>query len=985
MANADLERFRQKLREYRLLVNRSQGDLAAYLNLDYSELSNRLNAHKNAHLSHDNVRTLVRALAEWGAITTRSQAEELLDLMLCPHFDPADWQARPLSKLTSFKASPSTPPIPPFAPVAAYPVNKAGAAPPIQTEPASSPPPLLNPQTIDITDPAPEYNLPMNLNPLLGREEEIAQVLELLGKPNIRLVTLTGAGGSGKTSLALEIGNQFLSLPAFGNGVYFIRLENVTRRESLITEIAGTFKVNETAGRSLLQSLKEYLKNKKLLLIMDNFEQLVAEASVLSELLKETTCLKLLVTSRIPLHLSFEHEFPVGPLALPDKEIVSRLSPKELAANYPGIALFLARAQAVKPDFALSRENMLPVVEICQRLDGLPLALELAAARVRTFNPHKLLERLSLKVLTGGARDLPARQKTLWDTIAWSYDLLTGEEQRLFARLAIFVGGCTLEAAEAVCNPAGELALEVFEGLESLLTRNLLKQWEGLDGETRYGMLVTIREFGLEKLAKSGEFEELERRFAAYYLTLTRKLPIGMIEGSSQGTSRLHQIEIEYVNFRVVIYEYLEQGKAEEALELSVALGDYYDAAGGYVSEGVRFLEQALALPYSDASPTAKRWRASALWWVGALLFTENFVIARGYIDEALLLQRELNDKPGIIYSLNRLSWFEFGQANFQAAERYLQESLALSLELGDVAHLENTRSSLGMLAYRQSKFEESRRYAEENLAMCREAGYNRGIAVTLHWMGELETIRGNYVEARRNLDQSLAWFREQNIVWGVIISLNLISQVAISQDGYAQARAYSNESLALCRKFELRWGIAYSKFNQGLIAIGEGNFREAHTCLDESLAIQREWGEKFTRALFLSVMGLIASKQGERMVARRYYEESLELSQKMRNRLYVAQGLTGLGGLWVQAGLNGGQHDASNSSDYLGRVARLSGAITDLLTSCGAVMLRPFTTLYEQNLVVARANLALASFEAAFAEGQAMTLDEAVAYALSQ
>jgi predicted ATPase len=984
MANADLEHFRLKLREYRLLVNRNQGDLAAYLDLDYSELSNRLHAHKNARLSHDNVRTLVRALAEWGAIATREQAEELLDLMLCPHFDRADWQARPLSKLA---ASPTLL-IPTYTPTAFYPnqipVDPTATALPTPSPGSDSLHALINYQPATPTRLQPPSNLPQTLNPLLGRKRELAQLVELLTRSKNRLVTLTGAGGSGKTSLALEVGKHLP--PAFRDGIYFVRLENVTRRESLIAEIAGTLKVKETTGQSLLQSLKEYLKETQFLLILDNFEQLVIEAGVLSELLQETGHLKLLVTSRVSLQLSFELEFPVGSLALPDKEAVANREPGKLTKDYAGLTLFVERARAVRPDFVLSLENVHPVVEICRRLDGMPLALELAAARVRSFTPHKLLERLSLKVLTGGARDLPARQQTLRNTIAWSYDLLSEGEQRLFARLAIFAGGCTLEAAEDICNPTGELALEVFEGVEALLARNLLKQWPGVDGETRYGMLVTIREFGLEKLAASGEARELEQRYTAYYLALSRQLEPQRSGVNASRDKRLRQVESEYANFRALLYQALEGGKVEEALGLGVTLGDYF-VSRGYVSEGLRFMEQGLALPYSpDSPPTTRALRAKALYWTG--IFTANLgdvVTFVRYIEEALVLQRELQDKGGIIFSLNRLIPIYNGQGNFTIADRYLAESLALSLELGEEDYLENTRSTLGQTTFARGKYEEARRLFQENLAMCSASGNKWGEATTLLQLGYVGVFQGNYREARQNIEQCLALFRELGLNWGISNSLNTLGLIAINQGEYRQAQVYSNQSLTMSREFGYREGTAFSLFALGSNALCEANYREARSYLEESMALYLEIGGKMMQASVLALLGLTAANQGEELEARRDYAKSLAISREPGNQLPLAQSLTGLAGLWIQDWLKLEGKDAPNSLNYPVRVARLSGAIAALLTSAGAVMFPPFLPLYEQNLVVVRAKLDEASFEAAFAEGQLMTMDEAVAYALAE
>jgi transcriptional regulator with XRE-family HTH domain len=376
--------FSEKVKAYLKAAGYSQKVLANALGLDQTLLNHKLNGTGRTLLTHPEVREIIKQLAGLEAISRQGEALELLALADCPNFPQEAWKLAPLNKLES--------------------ANE------------------LELQLRSPTSAEPTYTFPQNLTPILGRKEEIRQILELLSNPHPRLITLTGAGGSGKTSLALEVGNQLP--PAYTHQPYFVRLEHITRQESMLAEIAGTLKVKETPGQDLLQCLKEYLSDKELLLILDNLEQLAAETGILGELLKGTRSLKLLVTSRIPLQLSFEYEFPVDPLALPDKQDLGRFGPVELIAAYPGIALFAARAKAVKPDFSISQDNMQAVVEICRKVDGLPLALELAAARIRTYPPHKLLERLSLKVLAGGARDLPARQKTLWDTIEWSYQFL---------------------------------------------------------------------------------------------------------------------------------------------------------------------------------------------------------------------------------------------------------------------------------------------------------------------------------------------------------------------------------------------------------------------------------------------------------------------------------------------------------------------------------------------------------------------------------
>jgi predicted ATPase len=875
--------------------------------------------------------------------------------MFCPHFDPADWQAKPLSRLVgSSNNMPST-----QASQTTAPVN----------------PRLSTPLSPNQRQPA--HNLPHSPNLLLGRQQELTWLLQRLSQTATRLVTLTGVGGTGKTRLVLEVGKQYLN-QFHPDGVYFVNLVNVTRRESLVAEIAVTLKVPQTTGHDLLHNLKEFLKDKEILLILDNFEQLVAEGIILSELLREIEHLKLLVTSRVPLHLSFEHEFSVGPLAIPgDEVLLTNSMPDEVIRSYSGVALFVERVQAVKPDFTLTVENVRPVIEICRRVDGLPLALELAAARMRTFSPQKLLERLSLKILTGGARDLPVRQQTLWDTVAWSYDLLSAEEQQLFYRLAIFAGGCTLEAAEAVCNPDEVLTLDVFEGLEILLTRNLLKQWEGPDGQTRYGMLVTIREFGLEKLANSGEAPLLAQRYSDYYLTMTRQHQAGFGETTELAALR-RQVEIEYANFIAVLQHNLEGGQTEEALELSLALNAYFSARG-YTGEGLQFLEKALALPYPAVlSSAGKAVRGKALFWAGLINFNLGaHDKSRRYIDEALVVQREANDVRGMIFSLNRLSVISSSQGEVALTNRYLAESLDLSQELGEEEYLENTWSLHGKWAIQQGKYEEALGWYSKNLALAQRSGSKLITTHTMLLIGEVEIIQGKYEAARLHLEESLAMFRELDIHWALSITLYYLSLVTLCQGEYNQARDYSIEELALCRKAGLKEGVACSLFIQGLIAFCQKDYKSSYLYFEENLALLQEMGDKNGITGFQYWLGLYATSQGEFLEAHRLYIESLGLYRNSNDKFGLAQVLTGLAELESQRWLKLEQKDSSSSVDNLIRVAHLSGIISALLGSIGAVMYRPFPAIYDQNLALVKANLEPKSFETAFSEGQTMGLDE--------
>jgi predicted ATPase/transcriptional regulator with XRE-family HTH domain len=361
------------------------------------------------------------------------------------------------------------------------------------------------------------HTLPAQPTPLIGREQECAALGHLLRRSDTRLVTLSGPGGIGKTRLGLQMAAELID--DFPDGVYFVELAPIRKPPLVSSAIAQTLGLRETGGQPLVTQLKQFLGDKRLLLLLDNFEHLLDAAPLVAELLAGATRLKVLATSRERLHLRGEKEVAVPPLALPDH---ANLPPLDQLSQYAAVALFRARALDTRPDFQLTNANATIVAEICVRLDGLPLAIELAAARVKLFTPEALLTRLSsrLTLLTGGARDLPLRQQTIRATIDWSYHLLDGDEQVLFARLGVFVGGWTLEAAEAVCQGENDLSLGVVDGMATLVNQSLVQQQESSAREARFTMLETIREYALERLEASGEAERLRQQHARYYLTL---------------------------------------------------------------------------------------------------------------------------------------------------------------------------------------------------------------------------------------------------------------------------------------------------------------------------------------------------------------------------------------------------------------------------------------------------------------------------------
>jgi predicted ATPase/class 3 adenylate cyclase len=406
-------------------------------------------------------------------------------------------------------------------------------------------------------------NLPLQPTPLIGREKEVSEVCDLLRTEETRLLTLTGPGGTGNTRVALQAAADLLE--DFPDGTYFVSLATLTEAELLLPAAAEMVGVREVGEQPLDETLKDYLSQRRLLLVLDNFEQVLEAASAVTELLAVAPGMKVLATSRAPLGLYGEHEFPVPPLSMPDLKSPPSL---ERLTQYEAVGLFVERARAVKPDFSITNESAPAVAEICVRLDGLPLAIELAAARIKMLPPKAMLHRLTsrLKLLTGGARDLPERQRTLRATIEWSHALLDEGEQVLFGRLAVFSGGRTLEAIEAICDAEGDLPVDAFEGVSSLQDKSLLRQEEGVRGEPRFVMLETIHEFAREKLQESGEAEEIKRLHAQYFLTLAEEA-YPEFKGANQ-LEWLERLEVEHDNVRAALTWALKRKEAEVALRL---------------------------------------------------------------------------------------------------------------------------------------------------------------------------------------------------------------------------------------------------------------------------------------------------------------------------------------------------------------------------------------------------------------------------------
>jgi predicted ATPase/DNA-binding winged helix-turn-helix (wHTH) protein len=663
-------------------------------------------------------------------------------------------------------------------------------------------------------------NLPVQLTPFIGRKAEAAAVEKLLRREDVRLVTLTGPGGSGKTRLALHVVSRLLDeCPA---GVFFVALEPITDPHLVISTIAQTLGVKEAGGTTLIESLKSFLRYERVLLILDNFEQVISAAPLLSSLLTATLHLKMLVTSRAALRLSGEHEFQVPPLLLPN--LGGAASPAHELLQYTSVELFVQRAMAAKSDFLLTERNAHAVAEICIQLDGLPLAIELAAARIKLLPPQAMLVRLEtpFKLLTGGARNLPMRQQTMSGTIAWSYDLLTEAEQRLFRRLSVFVGGATLAAAEAVCNPTGDLGLDVHDGVASLVDNSLLRQLEQAGGEPRFVMLETIREYGLERLKESGELAAIQQQHAHYFLRLAEEADPEL--GGAQLTFWLEQLEEEYDNLRAVLRWSAAHKEEETALRLVGSLWWFWYLHGHYC-EGREWVNK--ILPRSSPKPSV--YRARALIGAGVLAFLPcEYALAGDYLDQGLALARELNDRT----------------------------SMALALQV------------LGSVAREQGHYAQAVARHRESLALWRELDDKRGIARSLNYIGFAAWLHGDFAETTACCEVALGLLREQGDKEGVVWALLNLATVAQYTAAYERATTLGEESLALSRAIGYKEGIAWSLCLLGEVLFRSRSYAHAAAMLQEGLRLQYELGDRWRVASMLESLGGLADVTGQRRQA---------------------------------------------------------------------------------------------------------------------
>ena len=674
-------------------------------------------------------------------------------------------------------------------------------------------------------------NLPLQATPLIGRDREIASASALLRRGDTRLLTFTGPGGTGKTRLALQVGAELLG--EFADGVYFVELDRISDPTLVASTIAHTLGIKEAGGQPLLESLKAELRARQALLVLDNFEQVATAAPLLADLLRAAPRLKFLVTSRIVLHLYGEHEFPVPPLALADPK---HLPPLARLNQYAAVALFIQRAQAVKPDFVVTNESAPAVAEICARLDGLPLAIELAAARVKLLAPQALLPRLEnrLKLLTGGARDLTARQQTLRGAIDWSYNLLHDQEQALFARLGVFAGGCKLEMVEVVCNATGDLDVDPLDGLASLVDKSLLRQEDGIDGEPRFSMLDTLREYALDRLAARGEATAIRNAHLAFMRRFARQ---------AVAEQAFDLLEVEDDNLKAALAWALQGGQYEDGIGLAASLWPFWQRRGSF-TEGRRWLER-MAEAGRDGPPAL---RAQALLQAGqAAAFQGDHVHAMEPIEASIQLLQAIGDTNGVASAMITLGTTLRDRGDYPRAVVVLEVALELHRMGGDQLGVAIATNRLGCIARNLHDFSQARRLLEESLRLYRELRHDEGIARALHDLGETAQIEGDTAGAMALYQRSVPLFQELSIKIMLAWSLHNQGFLLHYREDDTQALRRFRESLALFRELGTKDGTAACLEGIARVAVAGGDLQRAMRLMGASAAIGETIGGIFT------------------------------------------------------------------------------------------------------------------------------------------
>jgi predicted ATPase/class 3 adenylate cyclase len=770
-------------------------------------------------------------------------------------------------------------------------------------------------------------NLPRQLTSFIGREKEIGQIKSLLGKTS--LLTLTGSGGCGKTRLALQVAADVLD--QYPDGVRWVELASLADPSLVPQTVASALGLAEQAGKTLVQTLIDYLKSKRLLLLLDNCEHVLIVCAALSnKLLHACPQLTILVTSREGLAIAGEQAYRVPSLALPDPTPTLTV---EQVSQYEAVRLFIERASASKADFIVTNASAPALAAVCHRLDGIPLALELAAARVRSLSIEEINIRLDNRfhLLTGGSKTALPRQQTLRALIDWSYNLLSAQERLLLARLSVFAGGSTVEAVEHVCAGEGTgndtiKDWEVLDLLTGLVDKSLtIAETQG--ETTRYRLLETVRQYARERLSEIGARDQVRAQHRDYFLELTEQVNL-----KRQGPEQLHWFEVleaEHDNLR-------------QAMTFCLETSDR-DVAGTHLGSALQIF-----------------WKSRGHWDEGR----QYLVALAGTLGpEHLVARAKVQHDAGI------LTWM---QGDYGSARALLEECLAVRRDLGDRRGVAASLSNLGLLADVQGDYSAACALYEEGLTIFRDLGDRSAIAASLNNLGGIALGHGDYSAARALYEEGLTIFRDLGDQYAIAASINNLGGIALEHGDYSRARVLFQESQNIHQEMGDKQGIAEALNNLGNVAQEEGNFPEARALIEDSVSLRREMGDKRGVAHALNNLGRAAQDQGDFVEALEIQKESLVIHRHLGDKLGLANSLDFFALL---------AHEQQQAE----RAVRLWGAATSLRVTIGFPRPPVWQEKYDNKVAQARSALGEAAFKAAWEAGRAMTLEQALQYALAQ
>jgi predicted ATPase/transcriptional regulator with XRE-family HTH domain len=848
--------------------------------------------------------------------------------------------------------------------------------------------------------------LPVPLAPLLGRTDEIDALCARLRTEEVRLITVTGPGGVGKTRVALAVAAAMCD--EISDGVWFVPLAAIRDPALTAPTIAHAIGLEERSGQAIEDALRQRLRNSSGLLVLDNFEQIATAGGIVSGMLTACPHLRILVTSRSALRVYGEHEYPLGPLPVPDPASDARI-----IAQSPAVELFRQRATAIRPSFAISPLNAASVAAICARLDGLPLAIELVAARTRLFSPADILARLvggrddaRLALLTDGARDAPTRQRTMREAIAWSYELLTEDEQTLFASLSVFVGGWTLDAAIAVCHPDNPQAIE--DGIAALIDHSMIRTSERGTGEVRFAMLETIREFGWQHLTAHADRDVIEDRHCAWFTALAERTG-DALDGPAQVTAVGRLIE-EYDNLRAALATARARNDTSRGLRLAVALAPFWERYG-YYAEGCAWLD--LFLQHTDdAAAVAPALVVRALNAAGMLAAEQGDTTrAAALLAEAQARALTLGDETELATALKHLGHIAEIRGEFDLAIEHLGDAIARHRRLGDERGVAAGLIALGTTQRRLGAYTAARMTYEESLSLHRQRGNQRGVAQSLFNLGTVAYHFNELPRATLLLGQSLAIYQEMEEKPGIGACLGNLGLVAWKQHEFSRSLALQEQALAVWRKIGDKRATANALNNIGLILHRQGDLDRAEEIHAESLGLRREIGDLWGITMSLNNLGTVAAARGDRGRGIALCEEGLALRRQHGHRQGVAESTYHLAiivlddgdparagallreSLGIYSAMRAPAHTAA-CLIALGGLAgtrgndataiRLCAAGDALYTSVATPMRPEARAAADRTLATARSHMDDATFGIAWETGRSMPLDNAVEEALA-